>query len=334
MACKPTAFAGGATIWLKREDRNQFGSHKSHNIIGQLLLARRMGRIEIVTDCASAKHGKFTAYMCDRLGLRCVIVMGAADALAQEADVLEMERLGATILTSRSPSGMGSLRSAITEAFRYSVCNYDNAYYLMSGPIGPHPLPTVTRTFQALLGEEVAAQLKELAGCQPDAIVTAIGSGSGAVGMFRPFLHQKAIQLIGVEAAEAAALTKGEPGVLQGARTLMLQSPDGQILDSNSVSPDMNLSTVAPEVAYWKSIGRIEVDTATDKDALDGFQILKQHEEICPGLDSSHAVTKAVKLARQLGPGKNIVLLVTGPDGIEICPDVNLSARAAVVLGL
>jgi tryptophan synthase len=240
MACKLTAFAGGATIWLKREDRNGFGSHKTHNIIGQLLLARRMGRIEIVTDCASAKHGKFTAAMCARLGLRCVIVMGAADALAQEADVLEMEGLGARILTSRSPSGMGSLRSAITEAFRYSVCNYDNAYYLMIGPIGPHPLPTVTRTFQALLGEEVAAQLKELADYQPDAIVTAIGSGSGAVGMFRPFLHQKAIQLIGVEAAEAAALTKGEPGVLQGARTLMLQSPDGQILDSHSVSPDMN----------------------------------------------------------------------------------------------
>ena len=315
-ADKLTAEAGGATIWLKREDQNEYGSHKTRNIIGQLLLARRMGRAEIVTDCAAAKHGNFTAAMCARLGLRCVIIMGADDAQAQQEDVLEMKMLGAKVLTARTPSGMGSLRAAITEALRYSVCNYESAYYLMGGPVGPNPLPTLTRTFQALLGEEVAAQMQEAAGRQPDAIVTAIGGGSGAVGLFRPFLHDPKIRLIGVEAAEAATLTCGEIGVLQGARTLMLQNDDGQILDSHSISPDLNLSTVGPEVAHWKDAGRVQILTATDTDTLAGFKTLKHHEGILAGLDSSHAVSKAMQIAKELGSGKNVVLLVTGCDAI------------------
>lgn len=318
MSSKLTALAGGATIWLKREDLNDYGSHKTRNIIGQLLLARRMGRIEIVTDCASAKHGNFTAATCARLGLRCVIIMGADDAQAQEEDVLAMKMLGAKVLTIRTPSGMGSLRAAITEALRYSVCNYETTYYLMGSPVGPSPLPTLSRTFQTLLGEEVVVQMQALAGCQPDAVVTAVGSGSGAVGLFRPFLQNPAIRLIGVEGAQAAALTQGEVGVLQGARTLILQNDEGQILDSHSISPDMNLSTVGPEVAHWKSCGRVEIQTATDADALDGFKTLQCLEGILPGLDSSHAVGKAIALARELGPGKNLVLLVTGCDGISM----------------
>jgi len=317
-AGKLTALAGGATIWLKREDQNEYGSHKTRNIIGQLLLARRMGRTEIVTDCASAKHGNFTVAMCARLGLSCVVVMGADDALTQEEDVLEMRMLGAKILTARTPSGMGTLRAAITEALRYSISKYETAYYLMGGPVGPNPLPTVTRTFQGLLGEEVAVQMQGLTGHHPDAVVTAVGSGSGAVGLFRPFLHDNAIRLVGVEATQAATLTEGELGVLQGARTLLLQNPDGQVLDSHSISPDMNLSTVGPEVAHWKSIGRLEMSTATDADALDGFKILQRHEGIQPGLDSSHAVKKAIDLAKELGSGKNLVLLVTGCDGIDM----------------
>lgn len=200
MATKLTAMAGGATIWLKREDMNDYGSHKTRNIIGQLLLARRMGRIEIVTDCASTKHGNFTAAMCARLGLRCVIIMGADDALAQEEDVLEMKMLGAKVLTARTPSGMGSLRAAITEALRYSVCNYETTYYLMGSPVGPSPLPALTRTFQALLGEEVAIQMQQLANCQPDGVIAAVGSGSGGVGLFRPFLQNPDIRLVGVKA--------------------------------------------------------------------------------------------------------------------------------------
>ncbi|KAJ5391150.1 Tryptophan synthase beta chain [Penicillium cosmopolitanum] len=315
-ASKLSDSATGATIWLKREDLNDYGSHKTRNIIGQLLLARRMGRTEVVTDCAAAKHGNFTAAMCARLGLRCVVVMGADDARAQEEDVLEMKMLGAKIVTARTPSGMGSLRAAITEALRYSVCRYESVYYLMGGPVGPSPLPTVTRTFQALLGEEVAAQMHREVGCQPDAVVTAVGSGCGAVGLFRPFLHSPAVILIGVEGVHAAALTEGSLGVLQGSRTLMLQNDDGQIIDSYSISPDMNLSTVGPEVAHWKSRGRIEIRTATDADALDGFKSLLNHEGIVSGLDSSHAVSAALSLARDLGPGKNIVLMVTGGDNI------------------
>ncbi|KGO74249.1 Tryptophan synthase, beta chain [Penicillium italicum] len=318
MAGNLTSLAGGATIWLKREDKNEYGSHKTHNIIGQLLLARRMGRSEIVTECASAKHGNFTAAMCARLGLRCVVVIGADDASAQEQDVRGMKSLGAKVLTARTPSGMGSLRAAITEALRYAVCNHEFAYYLMGSPVGPSPLPTLARTFQALLGEEVAAQMHEAVGRQPDVLVTAIGSGSGAIGLFRPFLHDSSVRLVGVEAAKAAALTDGGLGVLQGARTLLLQNHDGQILDSHSISPDMNLSTVGPEVAHWKDSGRIEISTATDAVALDGFRTLQHHEGILPGLDSSHAVAKALDLARELGPGKNVVLMVTGRDNISI----------------
>ncbi|KAJ5679882.1 hypothetical protein N7462_008126 [Penicillium macrosclerotiorum] len=317
-ATKLTKVAGGATIWLKREDQAEYGSHKTRNIVGQLLLAKRMGRTEIVTDCASAKHGNFTAAMCARLNLQCVVIMGADDAQSQEEDVLEMKMLGAKVLTARSPSGMGTLRAAITEALRYSVCNHETTYYLMGGPVGPNPLPTLTRTFQALLGEEVAVQMWTAAGCQPDAVVTAVGSGAGAVGLFRPFLHRSSIRLVGVEGAQAAALTEGSMGVLQGARTLMLQNHDGQIIDSHSISPDMNLSTAGPEVAHWKSCGRVEITTATDADALDGFKTLQHHEGILSGLDSSHAVSKAIDLARELGPGKNLVLLVTGCDAIGI----------------
>ncbi|KAJ5206412.1 Tryptophan synthase beta subunit-like PLP-dependent enzymes superfamily [Penicillium cf. griseofulvum] len=313
-----TRLAGGATIWLKREDKNEYGSHKTRNITGQLLLARRMGRSEIVTDCASAKHGNFTAAICARLGLRCVVVMGSDDASAQEEDVLEMKSLGAKVLTTRTTSGMGSLRAAITEALRYAVRNHQSAYYLMGSPVGPSPLPTLARTFQALMGEEVAAQMHEAVGRQPDALVTAVGSGSGAIGLFRPFLHDSSIRLVGVEAVKAAALTDGGLGVLQGARTLLLQNDDGQILDSHSISPDMNLSTVGPEVAHWKDSGRIEISTATDAVALDGFRTLHHHEGILPGLDSSHAVAKALDLARELGPGKNVVLMVTGCDKIDV----------------
>lgn len=317
LAGKLTGLAGGATIWLKREDLNEYGSHKTRNIIGQLLLARRMGRTEIVTECAAAKHGKFTAAMCARLDLRCVVVMGADDAQAQHEDLEEMKLLGAKIVTARTPSGMGTLRAAITEALRYSVCNHETAYYLMGSPVGPSPLPTLTRTFQALLGEEVAAQMHEAAGCQPNAVVTAVGSGSGAVGLFQPFIHDSAIRLVAVEAVQAATLTEGEMGVLQGARTLMLQNINGQILDSHSISPDLNLSTVGPEVAHWKDSGRIEIQTATDADALDGFKTLQHHEGFLSGLDSSHAVGTAIDLARELGPGKNLVLLVTGCDNIK-----------------
>ncbi|KAI2795257.1 Tryptophan synthase [Penicillium oxalicum] len=318
LASHLTNLAGGANIWLKREDLNEYGSHKTRNIVGQLLLARRMGRAEVVTDCASAKHGSFTAAMCARLNLRCVVVMGADDAQSQREDVLEMKMLGAKILTARTPSGMGSLRAAITEALRYAVCNHETAYYLMGGPVGPTPIPTLTRTFQQLIGEEVAAQMHQTAGCQPDALVAAVGSGAGAVGLFRPFLHNPAIRLVGVESAGAATLTEGSMGVLQGARTLMLQNDDGQILDSHSVSPDMNLSTVGPELAYWKESGRVRIRTATDAEALDGFKTLQHHEGVLSGLDSSHAVQKALDLAKEMGPGKNLVLLVTGCDAIDM----------------
>lgn len=311
-----TRLARGATIWLKREDQNDYGTHKARHITGQLLLARRMGRVEVVADCASAKHGIFTAARCYHLGLRCVIVMGEDDLSAQPTGVQHMQKLGASIISARTPSGKGTLRAAITEALPYWVSHYQTAYYLISGPLGPSPLPSLVRTFQALLGEEVSAQLQAKAGCHPDAVITAIGSGSGAVGLFSAFLGDPSVRLVGIEAAEAATITHGEIGVLQGARTLLLQNQDGQILDSHSISPDMNISTVGPDIANWKKSGRIEVFTATDTDAREGFELLQQRENISTGLDSAHAITKTIQLARKLGPERNVVLLVTGQDTI------------------
>lgn len=309
---KLTALAGGATIWLKREDQNPFGSHKARNIIGQLLLARWIGRSEVVTDCASANHGVFIAEMCFHLKLGCVIVMGADDADSQKDEVLEMERLNARIVTTRTPSGMGTLRAAMAEAFRYLVGNHETTFYLAGGPIGPSPLPTMNATFQAFLGKEVEAQICNAAGRLPDAVIAPVGTGSGAVGLFRPFLRHPDIRLIGVQAAKAATLAHGEVGVLYGARTLLLQDTDGQVLDSHSHAPDLNISMVSPEVAYWRTNLQMEVMTATDDEALNGLEILREHEGISPGLDSCHAVGKTIQLARELGRGKNIILLVTG----------------------
>ncbi|KAJ6041460.1 uncharacterized protein N7446_010653 [Penicillium canescens] len=313
-----TREAGGASIWLKREDQNEHGTHKTRHITGQLLLARRMGRLDVVADCASAKHGIFTAGLCRRLGLGCVIAMGEDDISAQPTGVRNMRDLGARIISARAPSGKGTLRAAITEALRYLVSHYQTAYYLIGGPLGPSPLPRLVRTFQALLGKEVSAQLQEIADPLPDAVITAIGSGSGAVGLFSTFINNPSVRLIGVEATNAATITHGERGVLHGAHTLLLQDEDGQILDSHSISPDMNISTVGPEIAEWKDSGRIEVFTATDTDALEGFRMLQQQEGISTGLDSAHAVAKTVQLSQELGPGRNVVLLVTGQDMIDV----------------
>ncbi|KAJ5875001.1 uncharacterized protein N7473_011187 [Penicillium subrubescens] len=303
-----------ATIWLKRDDENEYGTHKTRNIVGQLLLARRLGRRKIVTDCASAKHGIFTAKMCKQLELECVITIGAADALAQVDGIHAMVMLGARVLTASPPSGNGTLRAAVNEAIRYLASNHDTAYYLPGGPIGPAPLPDLNRIFQALLGKEVMVQMDEAIGCRPDALVAAVGSGSGAVGLFGPFVTDPLVRLVGVEGADTAVLSAGSPGVLQGARTLVLQDHNGQILDSHSISADMNISTVGPEIAHWKTIGRMESVLATDAVARAGFRLLERYEGIRPGLDCSHAVETTMRIAKELGQGKHVVMLLTGDD--------------------
>lgn len=311
-----TAIAQGATIWLKREDQNRYGSHRTRSIVGHLLLARRMGRSDIVTDCAAAKHGKFTAEMCVRFGMRCTVIMGEDDHNAQLDDVKKMKLLGATVIKVRNPAGLGTWRAATTEALQYAVSHYDASYCLMGSASGPHPLPAITGTFQSLLGEEVKTQMNDLTGGPPDAVVTCIGSGSAAVGLFRPFLSKSEIRLVGVEADQAAVLTRGETGVLQGTKTYCLQDKHGQILDSRSISPDMNISCVGPELAHWRSSHRVEVSMVTDAEAKVGLSDLSRHEKILSGADTGYAVKKVVALATDMGPGRNIVLLVTGPDNI------------------
>ncbi|EAW06980.1 tryptophan synthase [Aspergillus clavatus NRRL 1] len=310
-----TRHAGGANIWLKREDLNQHGSHNIRNIVGQALIAHRLGKSEIVMDCGSANHGIACAAICARLKMKCTILMGSWDATCQKEDVERIKQLGASLITVETGSASRStLRAAVNEALRYAVAHLSTTYHILSGPIGPHPLPTIARTFQSILGEEIKQQFGGGAGSSrvPDALVSPVGPGSTAVGMFHPFIDHPSVKLLGVEAAGAAPLSRGDVGVLHGCRTYLLQNDDGQILDSWSPSPDMNFPSVGPELACWKDMGRVEYATATDDDAVRGVQILRDQEGVDSGLGTGYAVERTMKLARELGPGRDVVLLVTG----------------------
>lgn len=310
-----TRITGGANIWLKREDLNQHGSHNIRSIVGQALLARRLGKTEVVMECGSARHGIVCAATCTRLNMKCTILMGSWDATNQKDSVDIIRQLGATVLTAdmgASP-GRGTLRAAVNEALRYSVAHLSTTYHIMSGPIGPHPLPTITRTFQSILGEEIKTQFGGASGDRlPDALVSPVGPGSAAVGMFYPFIEHPSVKLLGVEAAEAAPLCHGEIGVLHGCRTYLLQDEHGQILDSTSISPDLDFPSVGPELAHWKDTARVEYVAATDAEALRGVDILRDEEGIVSGAITGYAVERTIRLARELGPGKDVVLLVAG----------------------
>ncbi|RHZ57314.1 tryptophan synthase [Aspergillus thermomutatus] len=310
-----TRLAGGANIWLKREDLNQHGSHNIRSIVGQALLARRLGKTEVVMECGSARHGIVCAGICTRLNLKCTILMGSWDATNQKDTVDMIKQAGATVITAdmgASP-GRGTLRAAVNEALRYSVARLSTAYHIMSGPIGPHPLPTITRTFQSILGEEIKTQFGGASGDRlPDALVSPVGPGSAAVGMFYPFIEHPSVKLLGVEAAEAAPLSHGDVGVLHGCRTYLLQDEHGQILDSRSISPDLDFPSVGPELAHWKETARVEYVAATDAEALQGVDILRNQEAIVAGAFTGYAVKRTIRLARELGPGKDVVLLVAG----------------------
>ncbi|GAQ02824.1 tryptophan synthase [Aspergillus lentulus] len=310
-----TRIAGGANIWLKREDLNQHGSHNIRSIVGQALLARRLGKTEVVMECGSARHGIVCAATCARLNMKCTILMGSRDATNQKDSVDMIRKLGATVLTADmgAPSGRGTLRAAVNEALRYSVAHLSTTYHIMSGPIGPHPLPTITRTFQSILGEEIKTQFGSASGDRlPDALVSPIGPGSAAVGMFYPFIEHPSVKLLGIEAADAAPLSNGDLGVLHGCRTYLLQDEHGQILDSSSISPDLDFPSVGPELAHWKETARVEYVAVTDAEALRGADILRSQEGIVSAAMTGYAVERTIRLARELGPGKDVVLLVAG----------------------
>ncbi|PFO04830.1 tryptophan synthase subunit beta [Bacillus sp. AFS076308] len=310
--------AGGANIYLKREDLNHTGAHKINNAIGQALLAVRMGKRRIVAETGAGQHGVATATVCALLNLDCIIFMGEEDIKRQALNVFRMELLGAKVVGVSS--GSATLKDAVNEALRYWVTNVDDTHYLLGSAMGPHPFPMMVRDFQSVIGKETREQFLAREGRLPEAVVACIGGGSNAIGMFYPFIEDKEVRLYGVEAAgqgvetefHAASLTKGKPGVLHGSLMYLLQNEDGQIQEAHSISAGLDYPGVGPEHSYLKDSGRANYVSITDQEALDAFQLLSKLEGIIPALESSHAVAYAIKLAAEMKENENIVVCLSG----------------------
>ncbi|KAF9792366.1 bifunctional tryptophan synthase TRP1 [Thelephora terrestris] len=315
---KLTEKAGGAKIWLKREDLNHTGSHKINNAIGQIILARRIGKTRIIAETGAGQHGVATATVCARFGMECVIYMGAEDVRRQALNVFRIEMLGAKVIPVYS--GSKTLKDAVNEAFRDWVTNLATTHYLVGSAIGPHPFPTMVRDYQKVISKEIKEQMQAARGKLPDAVVACVGGGSNAIGTFYNFIPDKTVRLVGVEAGgegldgnkHSATLSKGTPGVLHGVRTYILQSEFGQIIETHSVSAGLDYPGVGPEHAWLKDSGRAEYVVATDEQALRGFRMLTQLEGIIPALESSHAIWEGVQLASKLPADQDIVICLSG----------------------
>jgi tryptophan synthase beta chain len=309
---------GGAQIWLKREDLNHTGAHKVNNTIGQVLLARRMGKPRIIAETGAGQHGVATATICARYGLECVVYMGAEDVKRQSPNVYRMHLLGAKVVPV--DSGSRTLKDALNEALRDWVTNVEDTFYVIGTVAGPAPYPEMVREFQSVIGEECLQQMPAQIGRQPDAVVACVGGGSNAMGIFYPYIGHEGTRLIGVEAAglgletgkHAASLSAGSPGVLHGNRTYLLQDANGQILETHSISAGLDYPGVGPEHAYLKDIGRAEYVGITDKEALEAFHRLCRTEGIIPALESSHAVAHAIKLAATMKPEQHVLVNLSG----------------------
>jgi tryptophan synthase beta chain len=309
---------GGAQIYLKREDLNHTGAHKINNVIGQAMLARRMGKPRVIAETGAGQHGVATATICARYGLECVVYMGSNDVARQSPNVYRMNLLGARVVPVES--GSKTLKDALNEAMRDWVTNVENTFYIIGTVAGPHPYPMMVRDFQSVIGTESIAQMPELAGRQPDAVIACVGGGSNAMGIFHPYIPYGNTRLIGVEAAgegldsgkHSASLQRGSPGVLHGNRTYILQDPDGQIIETHSVSAGLDYPGVGPEHAWLKDTGRAEYVGVTDQEALEAFHYLCRTEGIIPALESSHAVAYAMKLAKTMKPDQAILVNLSG----------------------
>lgn len=308
----------GANIYLKREDLNHTGSHKINNAIGQALIAKRLGKNEIIAETGAGQHGVATATVCARFGMKCTVYMGAEDVRRQALNVFRMKLLGATVVAVES--GSRTLRDAVNEAMRKWVERLDTTHYIIGSAIGPHPFPTIVRTFQSVIGSETKKQMHELTGKLPDAVVACVGGGSNASGMFHPFAEDPSVKLLGVEAGgdgietnrHSATLSGGKPGVLHGVRTYILQNAEGQITDTHSISAGLDYPGVGPELSGWKDSARAKFIAATDSEAFIGFRILSELEGIIPALESSHAIFGAVELAKTMKEDENIVICLSG----------------------
>nr|WP_321362543.1 tryptophan synthase subunit beta [uncultured Hyphomonas sp.] len=313
-----TEHFGGAKIYFKRDELNHTGAHKINNCLGQVLLARRMGKTRIIAETGAGQHGVATATICARFGLECVVFMGETDVERQKPNVFRMRLLGAKIVPVSS--GTGTLKDAMNEALRDWVTNVDNTFYCIGTVAGPHPYPELVRDFQSIIGKEAREQILEREGRLPDVVMACIGGGSNAIGLFHPFLEDESVRMIGVEAAghgietgeHAAALNGGRPGILHGNRTYLLQTDDGQILDAHSISAGLDYPGIGPEHAFLRDTGRAEYLSTTDKEALEAFQLCTKLEGIIPALEPSHALARVGEVAQELGKDGLIVLNMCG----------------------
>jgi tryptophan synthase beta chain len=309
---------GGARIYLKREDLNHTGAHKINNALAQGLLARRMGKHQIIAETGAGQHGVASATVAARLGLKCKVFMGEEDMKRQKLNVFRMELLGAEVVPVYS--GTRTLKDATSEAIRSWVANVDTTFYIIGSATGPHPYPKMVRDFQRIIGDETRAQILEMQHRLPDYVVACVGGGSNAIGMFYPFLADEAVSLIGVEAAgygldtdkHAATLTKGSRGVIHGTMTYVLQDEYGQIIEPHSISAGLDYPGIGPEHSYLHDSGRATYHAVTDEEALAAFQLLCREEGIIPALESSHAIAEVIKLAPTLSPEKTIVVCLSG----------------------
>lgn len=315
LATRLTAHAGGANIWLKREDLNHTGSHKINNALGQILLARRLGKTEIIAETGAGQHGVATATVCAKFGMPCTIFMGAEDVRRQALNVFRIKLLGAQVVAVEI--GGRTLRDAVNEAMRSWVVDLHKTHYIIGSAIGPHPFPTIVRTFQSVIGNETKEQMRLLRNKLPDAVVACVGGGSNAAGMFYPFSLDPSVKLLGVEAGgdgihttrHSATLSSGTKGVLHGVRTYVLQDRHGQISDTHSVSAGLDYPGVGPELSSWKDSSRAEFIAATDAQAFEGFRLLSQLEGIIPALETAHAVWGVVELAKKMRKDEDDVVL-------------------------
>ena len=314
-----TQYIGGAKIYLKREDLNHTGAHKINNALGQVLLAKRMGKKKIIAETGAGQHGVATATAAALFNMECTIYMGEEDVKRQALNVFRMELLGAKV--EAVTDGSRVLKDAVNAALRSWVANIDDTHYILGSALGPHPFPEIVRDFQSVIGREAKQQYRDLTGQElPDALVACVGGGSNAIGLFHPFVEDESVAMYGAEAAglgvdteyHAATLTKGRPGVLHGSLMDVLQDAHGQILEAFSISAGLDYPGIGPEHSHYHDIKRASYVPVTDEEALEGFQLLSRVEGIIPALESSHAIAFAVKLAKELGPDKSMIVCLSG----------------------
>ncbi|MBC1243633.1 tryptophan synthase subunit beta [Listeria welshimeri] len=313
-----TAHAGGAKIYLKREDLNHTGAHKINNTIGQALLARQMGKRKVVAETGAGQHGVATATVAALFNMECTIFMGEEDVKRQSLNVFRMELLGAKVVSVKA--GSRTLKDAVNEALRFWVANVEDTHYIMGSVLGPHPFPEIVRDYQSVIGIEARKQHMEKEGKLPEAIVACVGGGSNAMGLFYPFVDDSSVQMHGVEAAghgletefHAATISKGEIGILHGAMMDVLQDENGQILEAFSISAGLDYPGIGPEHSFFRDLGRAEYHSVTDDEAVEAFQLLCRTEGIIPALESSHAISYAVKLASKMRPEESMVVCLSG----------------------